>query len=80
MDPSASTTHTQLRPAHPTAAFLPTGMSELVENLTQAFPRKHHLLFADFDSLPPPVLEEGEKENPQRRGMFVNDYKWERGE
>lgn len=63
-------THTQkLRPARPTAAFLPTGMSQLVENLTQAFPRRHHLLFADFDSLPPPTLEEGEKEDPRRKGV-----------
>lgn len=60
----------QLRTPHPTAAFVPTGMSELVENLTQAFPHKHHLMFADFDSLPPPTVEEGkgEEEDARRRG------------
>lgn len=43
-------------------------MAELLEGLTKAFPRKHHLLFADFDSLPPPTLEEGEKDNPRHKG------------
>lgn len=47
-------------------------MAELVEGLTRAFPRRHHLLFADFDSLPPPTLKGGE-EAAQRQGE--NTYK-----
>lgn len=49
-------------------------MAELVEGLTRAFPRRHHLLFADFDSLPPPTLKDGgeEAEAAQRQGENVD--------
>ena len=45
----------------PRALFVPTGMARLVEGLCQAFPRKHHFVFADFDSLPAPSFEEAGK-------------------
>lgn len=50
-------------------------MAELVEGLTRAFPRRHHLLFADFDSLPPPTPKDGgeeEAEAAQRQGENVD--------
>jgi hypothetical protein len=46
----------------PRALFVPTGMARLVEGLCQAFPRKHHFVFADFDSLPAPSFDETEKD------------------
>lgn len=38
------------------SAFVPTGAMQLVNTLRAAFP-KHHLIAADFDSLPPPNLD-----------------------
>jgi hypothetical protein len=38
------------------SAFLPTGAMQLINTLRTAFP-KHHLIAADFDSLPPPNLD-----------------------
>ncbi|GAB5036427.1 s-adenosyl-l-methionine-dependent methyltransferase [Nannochloropsis oceanica] len=46
----------------PRALFVPTGMARLVEGLCRAFPRKHHFVFADFDSLPAPSFEAEERE------------------
>ena len=40
-----------------TSAFIPTGAMQLLNTLRTAFP-KHHLIAADFDSLPAPNLEE----------------------
>ncbi|EWM20594.1 Putative S-adenosyl-L-methionine-dependent methyltransferase MidA [Nannochloropsis gaditana] len=58
--------------ARPCAAFVPTGMVDFVEGLCTAFPRRHHFLFADFDSLPPPALEAPggeEEEAPDLRAL-----------
>ncbi|KAG3111107.1 hypothetical protein PI124_g11060 [Phytophthora idaei] len=40
-----------------TSAFIPTGAMQLLNTLRTAFP-KHHLIAADFDSLPAPNLDE----------------------
>lgn len=39
------------------AAFVPTGMARLLEGVCQALPR-HNLIVADFDSLPPPSVDD----------------------
>lgn len=38
------------------SAFIPTGAMQLLNTLRQSFP-KHHIIAADFDTLPPPKLD-----------------------
>ncbi len=60
----------------PRALFVPTGMAQLVDGLCKAFPRRHHFLFADFDSLPAPMLDKKDKEVEEKKTDADGDLLW----